>query len=51
MVLFYFEDRGVVLRGDCCGILKMMVWRYEEGGVGWCGTLKRVGGILKMVAF
>ena len=46
MVVWYFEEGGVVLRRGWCGILKRVVWYFEEGGVvlwrGWCGTLKRV---------
>ena len=46
MVVWYFEEGGVVLWRGWCATLKMVVWYFEEGGVvlwrGWCGTSKRV---------
>ena len=46
VMLWYFEDGGVVLWRKWCGTLQRVVWYFEEGGVvlwrGWCSTLKMV---------
>ena len=45
-VVWYFEERDVVLWRGWCGTLKSMVWYFEERGVvlwrGWYGYLKSV---------
>ena len=46
MIVWYFEEGGMVLWRGWYGTLKRVMWYFEEGGMvlwkGWCGTLKRV---------